>query len=126
MCLLLSQKETQSWAEMPGTLSLEGLYADRKWKAYSSNKTSVACPEPAEEEGPAPPLGRQLQVSSGSRGEGMRTNPLGGPASLGFLVPGAYVTPICASQETALSQQVQILWGSLKGEWGQAHGLSWR
>lgn len=42
MCLLLGQKETQSWAGMPGTLRMEWLYADRRWKAYSNNKTPVA------------------------------------------------------------------------------------
>lgn len=76
-------------------------------------------PQPAEE-GPAPPLGHQLQVSSGSRGEGMRTNLLGGPASLTFLVPGACVTSVCASWETLLSANrskfyVCYPWGSLKG-----------
>lgn len=77
-------------------------------------------PEPAEEEGPAPPLGHQLQVSSSSRREGMRTNSLGGPDSLTFLIPGACVTPICASRETLLSAKrskfyVCLPWGSLKG-----------
>lgn len=42
MCLLLGQKETQSWAGMPGTLSMERLYADRRWKAYSNTKTPAA------------------------------------------------------------------------------------
>lgn len=82
--------------------------------------TRLLWPELAEEEGPAPPLGHQLQVSSGSRREGMRTNPLGGLASLTFLIPGACVTPICASWETLLSAMrskfyVYFPWGSLKG-----------
>lgn len=95
--LLLSQKETQSQAGMPGTLVMQRLYVRGRWNVYS-NKTPVACTfEPAEDTGPAPPMGHQLQVSSGSRRGGTRTNPLGGPAGGTFPAADACVPPTCAS-----------------------------
>lgn len=107
MRLLLGQKETQSGAGRPGTLSTERLYADSRWKVYSNNKAPGAWPpEPAEDTGPAPSLGHQLQVSSGSRGSQKGRYENQSPrtrASLPFLVPGALMPSTCASRETLLS-----------------------
>lgn len=95
--LLLGQKETQSQAGMPGTPVIQRLYVRGRWNVYS-NKTPVACTfEPAEDTGPAPPMGHQLRVSSGSRRGGTRTNPLGGPAGHTFPAVDARVPPTCAS-----------------------------
>lgn len=122
-----AREETQSEAGMPGNFSRVRLYADRRWKVYSNNKTERMQALP-------PPSGHQLQVSLGSRRGGTRTSLLAGPASLTFLVPGACMPPICAAWETLRSADITgpSLWSTSQGvgdggsvpsserEWGSA------
>lgn len=105
-----AREETQSEAGMPGNFSRVRLYADRRWKVYSNNKTERMQALP-------PPSGHQLQVSLGSRRGGTRTSLLEGPASLTFLVPGACMPPICAAWETLRSADITgpSLWSTSQG-----------
>lgn len=105
-----AREETQSGAGMPGNFSRVRLYADRRWKVYSNNKTERMQALP-------PPSGHQLQVSLGSRRGGTRTSLLEGPASLTFLVPGACMPPICAAWETLRSADITgpSLWSTSQG-----------
>lgn len=106
-----AREETQSEAGMPGNFSRVRLYADRRWKVYSNNKTERM------QALPPPPSGHQLQVSLGSRRGGTRTSLLEGPASLTFLIPGACMPPICAAWETLRSADITgpSLWSTSQG-----------
>lgn len=105
-----AREETQSEAGMPGNFSRVRLYADRRWKVYSNNKTERMQALP-------PTSGHQLQVSLGSRRGGTQTSLLEGPASLTFFVPGACMPPICAAWETLRSADITgpSLWSTSQG-----------
>lgn len=107
-----AREETQSEAGMPGNFSRVRLYADRRWKVYSNNKTERM------QALPAPPRVTSCRSPWAPEGEvPERRSLLEGPASLTFLVPGACMPPICAAWETLRSADITgpSLWSTSQG-----------